>query len=244
MLLLPLLALDNKCFDTTTCSLSPAGALLGIFLARHISAVMPLAHGKKPWGTRDTGLLLVVLTAVCALTLGLVTLWVGLLLRHKGTKHHAAPKPTAPASIKGATITPAAAALPLIGTTGQLVATGGTDGSTAPLALVLPPNASVACGCHSIPVATGRPDTRQLVSSWLTLLKQLPVATPEASKGGSNDGSRRQLQCSVLGCGPTPLLHDTQLLVQDLNAQQARCQVGSSSTVNVRMHFVAKTFAL
>lgn len=226
-------------FASTHTAMCPTGALLGIFLARHISAVMPLSEGKEPYGTRDMGILLVVLTASCALTLGFITLWIGLLLRPQKAADPAAasaPAPTAtPAAAeasKGATIMPAAAALPHIGTTARLMAA--EKGGKAPLSLVMPPTAATACSHQSYPVAAGRPDTQQLISSWLATLQQLP----DVGKDVSSDGGR-QLQCPVLGCGPTALLHDTQMLVQDLNAQQARRHVG-----RVRMHFVRKTFAL
>jgi hypothetical protein len=50
------------------------------------------------------------------------------------------------------------------------------------------------------------------------------------------------VQCTVYGCGPTPLLHATQCLVADVNAGQRKQQAGAAAAV--RLHFERKTYAL
>jgi hypothetical protein len=206
-----------------------------------------VAAGLEPWVTRDIGLLMVALTVAGALGAGLVMLWAGLLLAAPRLAASASASPPASAGNDGekqrrAVIMPSAAVLPLLGVRGRLVAAqstaaGGKDGRNTPcdapaLELLLPTSAAGGASEDRYPVRAGRPGIEALVSGWLGGLGQLPAAS-----------ACGVLDVTVFGCGPTPLIHSTQVLVQALNAKQ-RSGLQAGGGARIRLQFDRKTQAL
>ena len=213
---------------------APAGFLLGLFIATHVGGAMPLAAGRMPWETKYLGPALVLIPAGCAVGLGLLTLWAGLLIqrltRSSGQGLTAGRSPAA-------AIAATAGCLSQLLPAGKGAQAGGKGLADAPASFLL----QVPCGSGSfevLPVVAARPSVSSAIQSWHSTLQQLPGVS--AAKDVTCSKPSGGLYCVVYGCGPAPLDHDTQLAVAAVAAKQKRRTGGGGSGQQVMLQFVRK----
>lgn len=195
---------------------------------------MPLAAGRMPWETKYLGPALVLIPAGCAVGLGLLTLWAGLLIQRLT---RSAGQGLATGRSPAAAIAATSGCLSQLLPVGKGAQAGGKGMADAPAAFLL----QVPSGSGSpevLPVVASRPSVGSAMQSWLSTLQQLPGMS--AAKDAACSKASGGLYCVVYGCGPTSLDHDTQLAVAAAAAKQKQRNGGGGSSQQVMLQFVRK----